>query len=400
MRKILKGRAFSKLQDNSPVFKKSTNNLNVVCKNISKHFGDVVALNGLSFKVFNNEYLCVVGPSGSGKTTLLRIIAGLEKPTDGEIYIRDKNVLDISVKDRNVGMVFQNYALFPHLTVYDNIAIGLKIKHLPKNEIFERTHNVANLLSIKHLLKRKPRQLSGGEQQRVALCRAIIKDPDLFLLDEPLANLDADLKNNMRSELKRLHREIGKTFIHVTHDQFEAFSIAEKILLINKGEVKDFGSPEKVYSNPQNIYSAKFIGFPKMSFVDVVAVSSSNKIEFRRDNFYLTINYNNKEIEKPSIIGNSEITLGFRPEALSSIDSKNLLRIGRGEIVNREMFGPFVVYSVNIGGNQYNIIDKHNSFYQIGGMMDVYVNPSRINYFHKITTNNLFCERILDVPMR
>lgn len=368
-------------------------NSSIVCQNIYKNFGDVAALDNLSFKAPSNNYLCIIGPSGSGKTTLLRIISGLEESTKGKIYFRGKNLLNVPIKNRNIAMVFQDYALFPHLTVYDNIAIGLKIKRIPKEEIFKKVDIVADLLNIKKLLKRKPRQLSGGEQQRVALGRAIIKNPDLFLLDEPLANLDADLKNSMRNELKRLQQKIDKTFIHVTHDQFEAFSISDKILLLDNGKMKDFGSPEEVYTNPKNTYSAQFIGFPKINFITVIAISYLNQIEFKCEDFNLIINNNHNNTKNLEILGHREVILGVRAESFSFTNSENSFKIGKGKIIKKEVLGSFIVYSVEIGKKNYNIIDKHNSPYRIDEIIHVYINTLEMNYFDKINENNLFYER-------
>ncbi|MCB9503181.1 MAG: ABC transporter ATP-binding protein [Deferribacteres bacterium] len=361
---------------------------NIKVNNLSKHFDNIIALKNISFHITGNKYLCIIGASGSGKTTLLRIIAGLDDPTTGSIFLNNRNLFDMSVDKRNISMVFQDYAIFPHMTVYDNIAVGLKIKKIPKIQIQEKINNVSKLLNIPHLLSRKPRHISGGEQQRVALGRAIIKNPDIFLLDEPLANLDSELRINMRNELKKLQRKVEKTFVHVTHDQFEAFSIADLILLLDKGEIKDFGTPEEIYSNPQNAYSAKFIGFPKINFLKVVLKIASTKVELENTNLTLTFNFSEK-INKLLSYKNKEILLGIRPESFSFYLSDNSIKINKGKIFNKEVYGSFIAYTVKIEDNLFNIIDKHNSQYCIDDVVDIYLNPLEIIYFDKNSGINL-----------
>jgi len=373
--------------------KMKTENTSIIFQSIVKHFGDVIALDNLSFEIPCDSYLCIIGASGSGKTTFLRIISGLEESTNGKINFRGQDLLNVPIKNRNISMVFQDYALFPHLTVYDNIAIGLTIQRLPKDEIREKVDVAAKLLNIEKLLKRKPRQLSGGEQQRVALGRAIIKNPDLFLLDEPLANLDADLKNSMRSELKRLQQKLNKTFIHVTHDQFEAFSIADRIILLDNGLMKDLGTPEEVYTNPKNTYSAKFIGFPKINLIDVLATAKSNQIEFVCEDFKLIVSKNNYALKNLETLGNLELILSIRAESISFNEFWDSYDIGKGKICDKEVFGSFIVYSVGVGKKKLNVIEKHNSLYKIGSIVNVYVNTVELNYFDKDSESNLFYSR-------
>lgn len=376
------------IADSVGTIKENTYQWNIKVNNLSKHFENIIALKNISFQITGNKYLCIIGASGSGKTTLLRIIAGLENPTSGSLFLNNKNLFDISIDKRNISMVFQDYALFPHMSVYDNIAIGLKIKKIAKSEINEKVKDVASLLNISNLLNRKPRHISGGEQQRVALGRAIIKNPDIFLLDEPLANLDSELRINMRNELKKLQRKIEKTFIHVTHDQFEAFSIADLVLLLDRGEIKDFGTPEEIYSKPQNAFSAKFIGFPKINFLKVVLKITSTKVELENKNYSLLFNFSEK-LNKLLRYKNMEILLGIRPEAFSFYYSDNSIKVNNGKIFNREVYGSFIAYTVKIKDDLFNIIDKHNSQYHIDDVVDVYLNPSEIIYFDKNNGNNL-----------
>ncbi|MEM4871694.1 MAG: ABC transporter ATP-binding protein [Thermofilaceae archaeon] len=237
-------------------------------KNLLKRFGRVVAVNRISFEVKDGEFMVLLGPSGCGKTTTLRLIAGLETPDEGEIYIGDRLVNDLPPKDRDVAMVFQNYALYPHMTVYDNIAFPLRIRKLPKREIDKRVKEVAKLLRIEELLDRYPRQLSGGQQQRVALGRALVREPQVFLMDEPLSNLDAKLRVYMRAELKRLQRELKITTVYVTHDQAEAMTMADRIAVMNEGRIMQLAEPHELYYKPANTFVAGFIGAPAMNFID------------------------------------------------------------------------------------------------------------------------------------
>jgi multiple sugar transport system ATP-binding protein len=241
----------------------------VAVKELVKRFGRVRAVDHVSFEVRDGEFLVLLGPSGCGKTTTLRLIAGLERPDAGEIYIGDRLVNDLPPKDRDVAMVFQNYALYPHMRVYDNVAFPLKIRGLPREEIDKRVREVAGLLRIQDLLDRYPRQLSGGQQQRVALGRALVRQPQVFLMDEPLSNLDAKLRVYMRAELKRLQRELGITTVYVTHDQAEAMTMADRIAVMNEGKIMQIAEPQELYSKPANTFVAGFVGAPAMNFVDV-----------------------------------------------------------------------------------------------------------------------------------
>jgi multiple sugar transport system ATP-binding protein len=240
----------------------------VAVKELVKRFGRVLAVDHVSFEVRDGEFLVLLGPSGCGKTTTLRLIAGLEKPDAGEIYIGDRLVNDLPPKDRDVAMVFQNYALYPHMRVYENMAFPLKIRGFPREEIDKRVREVAELLHIQHLLDRYPRQLSGGQQQRVALGRALVRQPQVFLMDEPLSNLDAKLRVYMRAELKRLQRELGITTIYVTHDQAEAMTMADRIAVMNEGKIMQIAEPQELYSKPANVFVAGFVGAPAMNFIE------------------------------------------------------------------------------------------------------------------------------------
>ena len=240
----------------------------VTLKEITKRFGDVVAVDSLSLEVKDKEFLVLLGPSGCGKTTVLRCIAGLEAPEEGEIYIGERLVNNLDPKERDVAMVFQSYALYPHMTVFNNLAFPLENMKVPKDKIKIKVRQVAELLKIETLLGRKPKQLSGGQRQRVALGRAMVRDPYVFLMDEPLSNLDAKLRVYMRAELKKLQKELGVTTIYVTHDQVEAMTMGDKIAILNEGVLQQTGTPDGIYFHPSNVFVAGFIGSPPANFFD------------------------------------------------------------------------------------------------------------------------------------
>ncbi len=251
---------------------------NVTYDNVTKSFGDVVAVDRLDLEIEDKEFLVLVGPSGCGKSTALRCLAGLEEVTEGQIFIGDRMVNDVPPKDRNIAMVFQSYALYPHMSVYDNMAFGLKLRKTPKDEIVRRVQEAATILGIEMLLDRKPKQLSGGQRQRVALGRAIVREPAVFLLDEPLSNLDAKLRVQTRAELIRLHQRLGTTFIYVTHDQIEAMTMADRIVVLKDGLLQQVDTPQCLYDYPNNIFVAGFIGSPSMNFFDATLTGSGDDL--------------------------------------------------------------------------------------------------------------------------
>jgi multiple sugar transport system ATP-binding protein len=248
---------------------------------VYKRFNKVEVVHDITMDIEDKEFLVLVGPSGCGKSTCLRMIAGLEEVTEGEIYIGDKVVNGVDPKDRDIAMVFQNYALYPHMTVYDNMAFGLKLRHVPSQEIKKRVEDAADILGMQKLLKRKPKELSGGQRQRVALGRALVRSAKVFLLDEPLSNLDAKLRVQTRSEISKIHQRVQTTFIYVTHDQTEAMTMGTRIAVLNAGLIQQLGAPQDLYDHPTNLFVAGFIGSPAMNFFDdikVVADGDSTKI--------------------------------------------------------------------------------------------------------------------------
>ena len=255
----------------------------VELKNLTKKYGDVVAVQNMNLKIPHNEFLVLVGPSGCGKSTTLRMIAGLEEITGGEIFIGNQLVNEKDPKDRNVSMVFQNYALYPHMTVEENLGFSLKIAKVEKKEIETRVSDAIQILGLEELQKRKPSQLSGGQRQRVAMGRAIVRRPDAFLFDEPLSNLDAKLRTQMRTEIKKLHQKLQTTIVYVTHDQVEAMTLADRIIIMKDGYIEQIGSPIEVFSNPANVFVATFIGSPPMNIIYADIINNENKIYFKID---------------------------------------------------------------------------------------------------------------------
>ena len=284
-------------------------------KNVYKIFDDgTTAVNDFNLEIADKEFIILVGPSGCGKSTTLRMIAGLEDITKGELKIGDRIVNDVAPKDRDIAMVFQSYALYPHMTVYKNMAFGLELRKVPKDEIDKRVREAAKVLDIEHLLKRKPRALSGGQRQRVALGRAMVRSPSVFLLDEPLSNLDAKLRTNMRTEIKKLHRRLGTTFIYVTHDQTEAMTMGDRIVVMKDGIIQQVDSPQNLYKHPQNMFIAGFIGSPQMNFLDATVCKRDGKLilSLAENELDITDSFGGKKeiagyLDKP-------VKVGIRPE--------------------------------------------------------------------------------------
>ena len=279
------------------------------------------ALEDVSITINDGEFVVLVGPSGCGKTTLLRMVAGLEDITEGEISIGKKTVNEVAPKDRDIAMVFQNYALYPHMSVYDNMAFSLKLRKLPKDEIDQKVKEAAKTLEISELLDRKPKALSGGQRQRVAMGRAIVRNPQAFLMDEPLSNLDAKLRVQMRAELGQLHTQLQTTTLYVTHDQVEAMTMGDRVAVIRKGELQQIDTPREIYSNPKNIFVAGFIGSPSMNFVyaNVKGKKESIELSFGDDK----IAYNGPNLDKLREFENTEIVMGIRPEAFEDSNYAN-----------------------------------------------------------------------------
>jgi len=322
---------------------------------VSKRYGKVIAVDNLTLNVKNGEFVTLLGPSGCGKTTTLELIAGLQEPDSGEIYIGDERVTDLPPHKRDVAMVFQNYALYPHMTVYENLAFGLKLRGYPKEEIDRRVKEVAELLHISELLNRKPKELSGGQQQRVALGRAIVRKPKVFLLDEPLSNLDAKLRLYMRAELKKLHEILKATIIYVTHDQAEALSLSDRIAVMNAGKLHQYGAPENIYHKPADEFVASFIGNPPMNLIRGNYEERDEGVFFISEEIFIRIPPPLACIIKEKSTSSSLI-LGFRPEHIHLYTEADMsLKQGanyiRAKVYAQEPMGVAMLYTLEIGNN-------------------------------------------------
>jgi len=287
----------------------------VTLEHVTKRFGNVVAVHDANLEIKDKEFVVLVGPSGCGKSTTLRMVAGLEEITEGNIYIGDTLVNDIPPKDRDIAMVFQNYALYPHMDVYNNMAFGLKLRKFPRAEIDRRVKEAAKILGIENLLDRKPKALSGGQRQRVALGRAIVREPKVFLMDEPLSNLDAKLRVTMRAELSKLHARLQTTAIYVTHDQTEAMTMGDRIVVMKDGVIQQVGAPLEIYDNPVNVFVAGFIGTPPMNFLEVVLKREGDDYYVQNEALRLKIDpVRAREIKNIGAYVDKEVIFGIRPE--------------------------------------------------------------------------------------
>lgn len=305
----------------------------LILKNLNKTYHhDVKAVKNVNLVVEKNEFLVLVGPSGCGKSTILRMIAGLEEITQGEIFIDDVKVNDISPKDRNIAMVFQNYALYPHMNVYDNLAFALKMRKMPKTDIAKKIKEVAAILEIENLLQRKPKQLSGGQRQRVALGRAIIREPRIFLMDEPLSNLDAKLRGQMRAEICRLYKKLNTTMIYVTHDQTEAMTMGTSIVVLKDGVIQQADNPSNIYQRPVNTFVAGFIGTPPMNLLHAKVVEAGDGCAAQFRQGLMILSAEDSQILKSGGYINKEIILGIRSEDIQIADENPQMQSVCGEV--------------------------------------------------------------------
>lgn len=285
----------------------------ITFKHVNKTYpGNVEIVPDLNLEIKDKEFVILVGPSGCGKSTTLRMIAGLEDITSGEVLIGDRVVNDVEPKDRDIAMCFQNYALYPQMTVYENIAFGLKLRKVPKDEIDKKVHEAAQILDLEQLLDRKPKALSGGQRQRVALGRAMVRNPAVFLLDEPLSNLDAKLRTSMRSEISKLHKKLDTTFVYVTHDQIEAMTMADRIVVMKDGKLQQFDTPQVLYDEPCNLFVAGFIGSPQMNFLDTQVVEDGGKVAVKVGDSLISLNEKKVAALRPYI--GKTVIIGIRPE--------------------------------------------------------------------------------------
>jgi multiple sugar transport system ATP-binding protein len=354
----------------------------VTYEHVTKKFGDFTALNDLNIQIHDKEFLVLVGPSGCGKTTALRCLAGLEEVSSGRVMISDQVVNDVAPKDRDIAMVFQSYALYPHMTVFDNMAFGLKLRKVPKDQIKRRVEEAAKILGIEHLLKRRPRELSGGQRQRVAVGRAIVREPKVFLFDEPLSNLDAKLRVQTRAELSKMHVRLQTTFIYVTHDQTEAMTMASRIAVMNKGILQQLDTPQNLYDYPANLFVAGFIGSPAMNFFPA---------HLRKDDGALYVDTSDFAVKIPDEHAKSymsyadrEVIFGIRPENIHNpsfappgihatpVDSK----VDVTELMGNEV----LLYMVS-GKNSYVARVDPRTRFQMGDNVQLVFNMDNIHIF-------------------
>lgn len=347
-------------------------------QNIKKVYPNgITAVNGASFEIDHGEFLVLVGPSGCGKSTMLRMIAGLEEISDGDLFFDDMRINDVEPKNRDIGMVFQNYALYPHKTVYENIAFPLKVRKTPKQEVKKRVSEVAESLELNLLLDRKPKELSGGQRQRVALGRAIIRNPKLFLFDEPLSNLDAKLRVQMRAEIQQLHRKLGTTAIYVTHDQVEAMTMGSRLVVMNQGEIQQIAPPQQLYDRPANKFVAGFLGSPQMNFF-VGSLEYKDGLRFREKD--------GLELDLPESMGrisnsaSMKVTLGIRPENILLEEKPNTLAVDL-KVDNIEYLGHEQLIYFSSSGRLKCLRTENSRSLKPGDNFEAYLNIEKLHFF-------------------
>ena len=346
------------------------------------------AVKDFNLEIADKEFIIFVGPSGCGKSTTLRMIAGLEEISDGTLKIDDKVVNDVEPKDRDIAMVFQNYALYPHMTVYDNMAFGLKLRKVPKDQIDKQVKEAAKILDLEKLLDRKPKALSGGQRQRVAMGRAIVRDPKVFLMDEPLSNLDAKLRVQMRTEISKLHERLGATIIYVTHDQTEAMTLGTRIVVLKDGVIMQVDSPQKLYNEPNNLFVAGFIGSPQMNFIDAVCKVEGERVTLNFEKTSVVLppakakklidgGYNGKTVVmgiRPEDIGDSQIEIEAHKDAVFETD-----------VTGYELLGSEVLLYFNVAGTAMTAKVDSRTTARMGDHITLAIDPEKIHCFDKET---------------
>ncbi|MDD6795146.1 MAG: sn-glycerol-3-phosphate ABC transporter ATP-binding protein UgpC [Clostridiaceae bacterium] len=362
---------------------------NLSLKNIYKIYeGDVVAVKDFNLDIKDKEFIVFVGPSGCGKSTTLRMIAGLETISKGELYIGDKLVNEMEPKDRDISMVFQNYALYPHMTVYDNMAFALKIKKTPKDEIDRKVKEAAKILDIEKYLDRKPKALSGGQRQRVALGRAIVRNPKVFLMDEPLSNLDAKLRVQMRTEIAKLHKKLATTFIYVTHDQTEAMTMGSRIVVMKDGEVQQVDTPQNIYNYPANQFVASFIGSPQMNFIEGQVVVEGDKVFAAFEGQKVEFTAEKAAAVKKLNLNGQNVVFGIRPEELD--DDKELIEANPNQVIDSkveviELMGAESYIYTKIGNVSTTVRVNGSTALKVGQNAKIHFDTSKMHVFDKKT---------------
>ncbi|HEY8805375.1 MAG TPA: sn-glycerol-3-phosphate ABC transporter ATP-binding protein UgpC [Clostridium sp.] len=354
--------------------------------------GNVTAVKDFNLEIEDKEFIVFVGPSGCGKSTTLRMIAGLEEISQGEIYIGDKLVNNVAPKDRDIAMVFQNYALYPHMTVYDNMAFALKLRKIPKDQIKQKVTDVAKVLDIEHLLLRKPKALSGGQRQRVALGRAIVRNPKVFLMDEPLSNLDAKLRVQMRTEIAKLHHRLQTTFIYVTHDQTEAMTMGTRIVVMKDGLVQQVDTPRNIYEHPVNMFVAGFIGSPQMNFMEAKVLKQNGEVVLSFDNETIILGKDKAQIIKEKSYIGKLVIMGIRPENID--DGIDFIEEHKNAVIEAK-----VEVTELLGAETYIYMTKENtnivarvngsSPAKAGDKIKIALDAGKIHIFDKETENTI-----------
>ena len=365
----------------------------VTLKNVYKVYsGNVTAVSDFNLEIQDKEFVILVGPSGCGKSTTLRMIAGLEEITKGELYIGDRISNDVAPKDRDIAMVFQNYALYPHMTVFDNMAFGLKLRKVPKDEIKRRVEEAARSLDISHLLDRKPKALSGGQRQRVALGRAIVRNPKVFLLDEPLSNLDAKLRAQMRTELSLIHKRLGTTFIYVTHDQTEAMTMGDRIVVMKDGFIQQVDTPQNLYEFPCNQFVAGFMGSPQMNFIEGKIVKTSSGYAFQFGGYSIAIPQEKNKDDVLKDYAGKDVVLGIRPEHVHdepAILSKTTEGIVETDVEVTELMGAETYLYLTCDGCSLTARVNPSSTAKSGDRIKVAFDLSKIHLFDRETEKTI-----------
>lgn len=360
-------------------------------KNVYKIFDDgTTAVNDFNLEINDREFIILVGPSGCGKSTTLRMIAGLEDITKGELKIGDRIVNDVAPKDRDIAMVFQSYALYPHMTVYKNMAFGLELRKVPKNEIDKRVREAAKVLDIEHLLKRKPRALSGGQRQRVALGRAMVRSPSVFLLDEPLSNLDAKLRTTMRTEIKKLHQKLETTFIYVTHDQTEAMTMGDRIVVMKDGIIQQVDTPQNLYRHPYNMFVAGFIGSPQMNFLDATVSVRDNGVFLVLANDELNVTDAFSGNDAVASYNEKTVKVGIRPEDVTvdgAFLSANTDKVITAKLEVSEMTGSQSFLYLDYAGQK--LVAGVPAEASVNENVEIGILTERIHLFDPNTTTNI-----------
>ena len=353
----------------------------VVIEHLTKHFGDVVAVDDLTLEIVDREFLTLLGPSGCGKTTTLNIIAGLEDPTSGQVFFDDDDVTNVPPEQRDIAMVFQTYALYPHMRVYDNIAFGLRMRRTPTDEIDQLVQDAAKAMEIDHLLRRKPRELSGGQRQRVALARAIVRNAHVFLLDEPLSNLDAKLRVTMRTELKRLHAELEKTFVYVTHDQAESLIMSDRIVVLNEGKLQQLGTPEEIYNQPANAFIAGFVGSPPMNFFDGQLQNGGDQWLVKGEGY--TCEFTPAPTQCLIENASAEVQLGVRPEDIEVLTSES--PTAQANVVVREPLGSDLFLTLELEGVPFKARTHPDARIDRGDTVPIRFKSTKVHLFNRTT---------------